>query len=255
MPTKKALTAEQVTAMVNTPDQAMLAEIRAQGGGEPLAAKLPMFKLEHVSDGSGEPNPLRGHFTLAKPNDLGEYEKKDLGESVRVQFLYQRYYLDLVKGDVRYSSKEFDTTDSTVALFQSTGFGDSRVSSLYAEGTPYELGKSFLITDSKGKQYSELKLKYVVYAIIDNGLAKWKMNGSATRSYRQYQRMVLPYAVITEVTRSEQTKGTNKYYVPELKAVEKITDLKKVLEEQKDLKELILGTSTSTDLVANGEGE
>ncbi|MFA6476639.1 MAG: hypothetical protein WCV68_04555 [Candidatus Paceibacterota bacterium] len=232
---KKEPTTELVTV-----DPKVLAEINSLGGGQSMTPKLPQFKLEHTTDGVGEANPLKSHFTLSKPNDLGEYVKTDLGEKVKAQILKQRYCLDMTKGDVRYTSKEFDNNDDIVRLYQSTGQGENRSSTLYSEGTPFELGKNFLVKNTKGQTYSELMVKFVLYMIVGDEIVRWKLNSSGSVAYKGYARRVKPFVVITELTREEDKKGANKYYRPVFTAVEKLTDFRKILDEQKSLNELVL---------------
>lgn len=225
----------------------LLEQLKQQGGvmqGESIAS-FPQLKLEHTTDFSGEPNPLKGHFTLSIRDSLGIWDKKDLGEMITLQFLLQRYILSLRKNDTNYSSKEFGQVDEHVQLFKTIGDGENRKTELYKEATPVELGKDFLVKDAKGHVRSELKLLVVLYAKYNNQTVRWKTNLSATMAYLQYAKQVIPFAVNTEITREEAKNGANKFYKPKFKAINKLTDYQQIIKEQNELIKIVTSTEES----------
>ena len=235
-------------------DRDLLTQINQIGGlaGTDVLA-VPSLRLEHTTDATGEPNELKGKFTLSRKDELGQWEKQDLGEEIVIQVLLQRYFFNLMKDKKRYGSKEFDSRDNLVQLFESVGEGDSRSSMLYAEGTPAELAKNFMVQDSKGRTRSELMMQYAIYALYNNELVKWRMNTSATFGYRTYQRQVSPFTVMTKVTRIEKKNGNVKFYAPQFNAVEKLNDFRAVLDKQKDLRMILTGGDEAMPEKESGE--
>lgn len=232
MPTTKPASPKEDKALVDTKK---LEEIRRFGGASETAQRLPIFSLEHTTI-SGEANPLKGHFTLSTRNDLGDWQKKDLGESVDLLFLVQRYRMSCIDGDERYSSPEFDSPQESVKLFKSTGQGDDRKSELYSEGTFNELSGKFIVKE-KDRTYSKLRLQFVLYALLGEEIVTWRCNVSATMGFRKFGRDYNPYGIITNITAQEVVKGSNKFYRPVFKVKERFNDLEKILKLQKELRQ------------------
>lgn len=124
-------------ALMTTEDKQALAAIRMAGGTDQggSSLNLPILRLEHTTDFEGEPNPLKGEFTLTRRNQLGEWAKLSLGEFIVGHFIIQRYTLSLTQegGKIKYSSKEFDNPNESVLLFKSQGQGEDRKSEAYKE--------------------------------------------------------------------------------------------------------------------------
>lgn len=213
-------------------------QIRALGGGSTQnMLKLPTIRIEHTLDRNSEANPLKGKFSLTEADNLGEFKTIEIGPSIKGHILLQRFRFNLNKSGEQYSSAEFNTETEIVKLFKSVGNGSDRKSELFAEGTPYDLGRQFLITGANGKTRSELIILFVLYIRLENGdLVKWKLNNSATFSYRGYERKLSPFTVTTEVTTMEKMNGSNKFYVPIFKAVEELTDYESIVKEIEDLR-------------------
>jgi hypothetical protein len=211
------------------PDEKMIAEIKQLSNtAENVTKDFPILKLQHVTTGDGEPNPLRGHFTVIRKNDLGEWITDDLGETIKMQFLLRRSFLKMVKGNDVYSSAEFDSPMEIVALWKRNG----EQSEMFAEGTPHSLQSRFLKkVDKNGVETvrSELPVLSKLYVLVNGELMVWKLSLTGTIAWSKYTKMV-PFAagVITEVGRVEQKTGSVKYYAPAFKAAERITDLQEV---------------------------
>lgn len=224
-----------MTKQVSVPPEKQLEEVRRMGGGSEAQARLPLLSLEHTTI-NGEANPLKGHFTLSTRDELGKWNKEDIGESIEVKFLVQRYRLSCIDGDDRYSSPEFDAPQENVKLFKSTGQGDDRKSELYAEGNFNELSNKFIVKE-KDRTYSKLRMLIVLYLLLGDKLVTWRGNVSATMSFRKYSRELNPYGVVTSITTQEIVKGSNKFFRPIFKVKEKNNDLAKILTLQKELRQ------------------
>jgi len=227
-------------ALVTQEDKKNLAAIQMAGGGDQNSyLNLPILRLEHTTGFDGEPNPLKGQFTLSRKNELGEWDKTELGELITGQFILQRYFLSMSQnqGKVKYSSREFDTPTEKVILFKSETVDGKRKSTPYhtEEKTSDTLSKDFLtkkVVDGKEQIRSDLSLLYVLYLKLEgvDEIVKWKTNVSTTVGWSRYQKSgVVPFSVITEVTREEATAGSNKYFRPNFRATEPLKDFKKVL--------------------------
>ena len=239
MPTKDEAKAvdPKSNALAKTREEQLLAMRQRGGTTESSALTLPLLKLEHTTI-NGDPNPDKGMFTLARKDGLGNWHKEILGEKIVIHFLLQRYVLSLRDGDNSYNSPEFDNPNEMVHLWKSTGAGDDRKSELFAEDTPAELAKKFLITKN-GKTQSQLKLLVVLYGELEhNGkieMVKWSTNVSGTVGFRKFSRKTTPFAVLCEVTRDEATSGTNKYYQPKFVVLHEMPDFGEVLKKQEHL--------------------
>ena len=137
-----------------------------------------------------------------------------------------------------------------VQLWESIGQGDERKGTLFAEGTPYDLGKKFLVTDSAGKTRTELVLKIVLYVRIGEQTMKWKMNTSGTFAYKSFCRNTNPFIVKVAVSLTEKKKGTNKFYVPVFKATEITKNLREIRDWQQELSDMDF---SSTPAVVEGD--
>lgn len=241
-------------ALALTKDQ-QLAKLREQGGAtESSALVLPLLKLEHTTI-VGDPNPNKGKFSLSRKNNLGEWEKEILGDEVAMQILLQRFVLSFVDNDISYSSMEFDNPNEIVRLWKSTGQGDDRKSEMYAEDTPAELSKKFLIKKND-RVVSQLKLLVVLYVNLEHDgkieMVKWPTNVSGTVGYRKYSRKTHPFAVLTKVTREEAISGTNKYYQPKFHIISELADFNEAIEQQEKLKaSLNIGGNSAVDAALN----
>src|SRR3990172_11840983 len=116
-------------ALTVSRDEQMMTLHKLGGSLQGTAPAIPMLRLEHTTDNQGEPNPLKGHYTIARRNPLGEWDKIDLGETIELHFLVQRHYCLLVKGNDKYSSSEFDDPMQSIKLFKRSG----ETSSLFGE--------------------------------------------------------------------------------------------------------------------------
>lgn len=207
-------------------DEKMIAEIKQLSNSvETTTKQFPTLKLQHVTTGDGEPNPLRGHFSIVRKNDLGEYETEDLGESIKFQFLLRTHFLKMQKGDDLYTSSEFEGPMEIIPLWHRTG----EKSELVAEATPYDLQKRYLKKNDKGQVRSELNMLSKLYVLLNGEVVAWKLSLVGTISWSKYTKMV-PFAagVVTAVGRTEEKKGSIKYYAPVFKAEERLKDLNEV---------------------------
>lgn len=210
-------------------DEQMIAEIKQLSGSNDNAVKeFPMLKLQHTTTPDGEPNPLRGHFTLVRKNDLGEWVTEDLGETIKFNFLLRRHFLKMVKGDEIYTSGDFDEPMEIVPLWVRSG----DQSKIFAEGTPHSLQSRFLKKETVNgveRVRSELPILSKLYVMINGEVAVWKLSFSGTITWSKYTKLV-PFAagVVTLAGRTEEKKGSNKYYAPVFKAAERLTDLAEI---------------------------
>ena len=221
-------------------DKQALDAIRHEGGAGDVAAILPSFKMEHTTNREGEPNPDKGQFSLSTRDEMGEWHKQLLGETLDCQIVLQRYMLQMVDGDKRYSSPEFDNTSDVIKLYESIGQGDDKKNSLYAEGNVSQLSAKFMITKNN-RTFSELKLLYVLYMQVNGQLVKWRTNMSATMSYRKYQKLTTPFAVITTLGREEAQNGAVKFYAIKFTPKSKLTNFAEILEAQRTLRASLQG--------------
>ena len=220
--------------VISDEDRALLQNLG--GGAELGGVYFPSFKLQHTMDFNGDPNELRGHFTITEKDELGNWNTQDLGETVELQFLIRRYRLYLKKGDTTYSSREFDSQLDQINLTQQTGEGDNQKFVLHSTGTVKELQQQFLVQNDEGKVSSELKLLSVLYAKHGETLVKWKMNMSATMAYSRYAKSVMPFEVVTKMTVEEKKNGAVKIYSPIMVADRKISDVQDAIQTQKGLR-------------------
>jgi len=240
MTTTKSTTLKKIEeSIVPSPDPKEMGELRKLANmEEEIRPTFAQLKLEHVTDRDGEPNPLRGHYTLSRKNDLGEWVKEDLGEEIKVHWLMQRYFLKMVKGDDIYSSGEFDSELESIQLWKRNT--ETKNNELFKEGLPDQLKKMFLKKDDKGKVYSELKKLSKLYGTINGELVAFKLSGTGTWAWSDYSKLVtFPAAVITTMVAHPDKKGTLKWYVPVFKATEKITDFAKLKEQLTELKSMV----------------
>lgn len=224
------------TQEVATISSDQLAMLNAQGGGQSVKTFLPSLALEHTTNRDGDANPLKGHYTLSAMNDLGEWEKKDLGSDIEIQFILRRYYLQLMIGTTKYFTKEFDRPDEAVDLMKSVGEGDSRVLSLHKKGTYAELSGEFMEQDDKGRVRTKLKRLSVLYASVGGEMVKWKMNSSAAIAYSKYSDTVIPFSVVTAAGVEEMKNGTVKFFKPLFRATGQVNNIQDVLEAQTALR-------------------
>lgn len=234
-------------------DDKLMAEIRQLSNTkENAVANIPTLKLEHTTTIEGEPNELRGHFTVSRKNELGEYIKQDLGPTIKFEFLLQRYFLKLIKGNDSYSSSEFESETDIVALWKRTG----DASELYTEGVPYEIQKRFLKKDDQNRIRSELNRLVKIYVLLNGELVAWKLSLTGTIAWSKYQRLVtFASGVVTAAGAIEMKKGTVKYYQPEFKADSKIKDLKLVKDNIQNLKDLLPKATQQEVITIDGEDD
>lgn len=219
------------------PDEKMIAEIKQLSNTQDSGTKeFPILKLQHTTTIDGEPNPLRGKFTVIRKNDLGEWVTEEIGETMKFQFLLQRYFLKMVKGNDTYSSGEFDNDMDVIALWKRNGDN----SEMFAEGTPFDLQKRFLKKDDKNRVRSELTKLSKLYVLVNGELMVWKLSLTGTIAWSKYTKLITFAAgVITAVGRTEEKKGTVKYYAPVFKAEERITDLTSVRDNIQLLRDML----------------
>lgn len=231
---------EPKTTALAINDEKMIAEIRQlSNSADTQVREFPILKLQHTTTIDGEPNPLRGHFTIVRKNDLGEWVTEDLGEQIKFQFLLRRHFLKWVDGDITFSSAEFDGPMEIVPLWKRKG----DESEIFAEGTPHDLQAKFLQKETKnGREIvrSKLPLLSKLYVMIDGEVVVWKLSLSGTIAWSKYTKLV-PFAagVITAVGRTEEKKGTIKYYVPVFKAEERLKDLAEIKANIEMLKDML----------------
>lgn len=217
--------AKEETALA-VQDKQTIAEIQQLSNSTENAGKnLPMLKLQHTTTPDGEPNPLRGHFTIVRMNDLGDWDTEDLGETFKLQFLMQRYFLKMMKGDDMYTSGEFETEMERIALWKRNG--DQSI--MFKEGTPHDLQAMFLEKNDRDQLRSKLVKLSKLYVLVNGEVAVWKLSLTGTIAWSKYGKLV-PFTagVVTAVGRTEEKKGTVKYYAPVFKADSRIADLQEV---------------------------
>jgi hypothetical protein len=228
---------EPKTTALAVPDEKMIAEIKQLSNTEETAKRdFPILKLQHLTTADGEPNPLRGHFTIIRKNDMGEWDTEDLGETIKFQFLMQRYFLKMVKKNDVYTSGEFESDMDVISLWKRNG----DQSEVFAEGTPFDLQKRFLTKDDKNRVRSELKKLSKLYLLINGELVVWKLSLTGTIAWSKYNKAV-PFTagVITAAGRTEELTGTVKYYAPVFKAEERIKDLVEVKNNIEMLRDML----------------
>lgn len=222
---------------ISADEMAMLMQLG--GGAESGGVYFPSLKLQHTTDFNGDPNPLRGRYTLTTKNDLGEWVAQDLGDTIELQFLMRRYRLYMVKGDTTYSSKEFDSPLEQIQLTQKTGTDlDNMKMALHSTGTVQELQQQFLNRGDDGSVKTDLKLLSVLYCKLNGEVVKWKMNMSGTMSYSQYSKSVMPFGVVTQAAVKEMKNGSVKYYSPLFSALRQIDNVAEAVQQQKDLRDV-----------------
>lgn len=226
---------EETALAIN--DEKMIAEIRQLSNSADTAnVTFPILKLQHTTTPDGEPNPLRGHFTIVRKNDLGEYEIEDLGETIKFQFLLRRYFLKMQKGDDVYSSSDFDDPMDKVPLWKRNG----DQTEMFAEDTPHSLQARFLKKDDKERIRSELNILSKLYVMINSEVLVWKLSLTGTIQWSKYTKLV-PFAagVITAAAATKEKKGSVTYYQPAFKAEERLTDLTSVRDNIQLLKDML----------------
>lgn len=243
---------ESKDVVVEVTNEELAVLMQQGGGGEQANAVFPAFRLEHTTDFDGNDNPLKGHFTITTRNELGEWLANDLGETIEMQILMRRYRLDYKPkgGETEYSTREFDSLMDQVPLTKKTIVGENKKFELFATGTAHELKQhpKFQTTKDDGSIKSELQLLSVLYCKVGDAVVRFKTNISATISFNNYSKQVMPFGVITQVTPEEMKNGTVRYFKPNFKAVRPLTkeEITKTIELQKELRKVFSLVSGGT---------
>ncbi len=243
---------EPETVAIAVPDEKMIAEIKELSNTKNTdTIEFPMLKLQHVTTIDGEPNELRGHFTKVTKNDMGDWITEDLGETIKMQFLMQRFFLKMMKGEDLYTSSEFESDMDKIALWKRRG----EESEMVGEDTPHNLQGKFLKKDDQNRVRSELNKLSKLYVMLNGEVMIWKLSLTGTIAWSKYTKLInFPAGVITAVGRTEEKKGTIKYYVPAFKALERITDLTAIKDNIQILRDLLPRSGQPNPIIIEDEG-
>jgi len=180
------------------------------------------------------------------------YTEKDLGEvdeKTGKKIWSKEYIGESVEVIVAYERKQLRKFDASLNKFISTPVYDNKeqIIPLYLDKqvikrcTPDMLQSMYPALTAKGKPTSDLKEETVLFIIYKGELHQCTLSQSSKWEFKTYKRGLNPSTVLTCLTSSEETFGTNTYRKMKFTNVRNITqdELDIVQEFQSTLKEKV----------------
>ena len=159
-------------------------------------------------------NILQGAGEFYTEKDKGETNEegkkvwtKDFieGETIDVVIVYHRYQLRKYDSSLEkfISSPIYDNAEQVIPLYL-----DKQV---IKKGTEADLQALYPALTQKGKPTSDLKKEVILYVLYSGELHQLNLSQSSKWEFMSYKRKVNPSTVITTLSSTEETFGTNTY--------------------------------------------
>lgn len=184
---------------------------------------------------------LESAGTFYTEKDLGKVDEKTgkkvwtkefIGDSISVFIIYERRQLRKFDASLKkfISTPIFDNKDQVIPLFL-----DKQV---IKRGTPEMLQSMYPALTAKGKPSSDLKEETILFVVYQDELYQCGLSQSSKWGFKDYKKGLNPSKVLTELSSSEETFGTNTYRKMKFKNVRNITqeELDMIYKFQGDLK-------------------
>lgn len=180
------------------------------------------------------------------------YTEKDLGEvdeETDKKVWTKEFIGEKVEVIIAYERKQLRKFDASLNKFISTPIYDNKeqVIPLYLDkqvikrGTPDILQACYPALTAKGKPTSDLKEETILFVIYKDELYQCTLSQSSKWEFKSYKKGLNPSTVLTCLTTSEETFGTNTYRKMKFTNVRNITqaELDMVQEFQTTLKDKV----------------
>ena len=196
--------------------------------------------------------------TFYTESDEGEVNEKTGKKQWTKKFLGED-----IDGIISYERKQLRKYDSSLKKFISSPLYDSndQVLPLYLDkqiikkGTASELQALYPALTQKGKPTSDLKEETILFVIYEGQLYQMSLSQSSKWAFKDYKKGINPSKVVTKLSSTEETFGTNTYrkisFVDERYITQEELDL--VNESQGTLKEKVESDAQYFLSQANGK--
>ncbi|HMI79342.1 MAG TPA: hypothetical protein VK484_11145 [Ferruginibacter sp.] len=126
-------------------------------------------------------------------------------ETIDVTIVYHRYQLRKYDSSLEkfISSPIYDNAEQVIPLYL-----DKQV---IKRGTEADLQKLYPALTQKGKPTSDLKKEVILYVLFNGELHQLNLSQSSKWEFMSYKKQVNPSTVITTLSSTEETFGTNTY--------------------------------------------
>lgn len=141
-----------------------------------------------------------GTFISEKPNEAGEWEKKELGKEIDVQIFYHRRQLRYwdAANESFINSPIYDDENDIVPLFQDKKQID--------KGTQRELQAKY--PPKEGRKMSSLEDERILYVMYEGDMYQMNVKGGSKWAFLTYARSINPSAVLTTITIEDKKNGS-----------------------------------------------
>ena len=126
-------------------------------------------------------------------------------ETVDVQIVYFRHQLRMYDSSLEkfYSTPVYDTAEQVLPLYLDKA--------VVKRGTEQQLRDMFPKLTQKGKPSSKLDKKTILYVLYDNELYQFELSVSSGWEFSSFKKKVNPSTVITTLSSTSETSGSNTY--------------------------------------------
>ncbi len=127
------------------------------------------------------------------------------GETLDVNIIFHRYQLRKFDASLEkfISSPIYDNADQVIPLFLDK--------QQIKKGTEKELQNLYPALTAKGRTSSDLKKEVILYVVYEGTLYQLNLSQSSKWEFMSYKKQVNPSTVITTLSSTEETFGTNTY--------------------------------------------
>lgn len=213
--------AKKETALALTEEQKAVLDSGYLVGEESNKLQLPRLGL--LSKDITEEKGTGKNKVIKVINGAGEfYTEKDLGatnaegkkvwtkefiegETIDVTIVYHRYQLRKYDSSLEkfISSPLYDNAEQIIPLYL-----DKQV---IKRGTEADLQKLYPALTQKGKPTSDLKKEVILFVLYEGELYQLNLSQSSKWEFMSYKKQVNPSTVVTTLSSTEETFGTNTY--------------------------------------------
>lgn len=229
------------------------------------AKLLPRFGMvsQDVTEGKGKQMKVvteAGTFFTEKPSDEKDeetgkmkWDREELGDTVEGVIIYQRKQLSMYdeSTDTFTSSPVYDTDEEIIPLWANKAEVD--------RGTAPELQAKYMGVNRNGKPQSDLKVKRILYVLIEGELYQTTLGGSSMFSYLGYTRTARPGvpSVMTQFTSTHEQNGNVEWNKMQFEAMRPLTaaEIAIVKEKQSEIIEDINGRKAQFSASAKANAE